>query len=432
MWPFATAALNTYEAGPSSDYGIILENQDDTMLSRVFTYGRALNIKLINFWGSVSTISADTVGCTLYINGIKPSGIQVDKVDIFGSSNVSGIAGAIQVVGTSAVSNSLQMRGISYVNGASATYNPLRVVYINDTNSNVLIDGITPKSLDSTVYINAASTVVVDNLIAENYCQDPAAFQCVGALIQNESTTAKLFIGKIGSGLNVVGSPSAVSYYDGYIDNTVFEVAKPSLIPLYPELIYSSGTNFTMADSLGRKSAEVQQVWGAGAVGDYVGLRVNPVGATYTEPGTHMFGVTYQTTTAFTTAANDTRILDIPITAGDVDQYITFPEASRALSSARRRYIRSLSYTGGLLTAPTAYGRLYQGKIKFFDMYLCKSNVACAGFDNKPMQYSAIPVWGIYRIGEYIVNSNPVVGQPKGWRCTVAGTPGTWVSEGNL
>lgn len=34
--------------------------------------------------------------------------------------------------------------------------------------------------------------------------------------------------------------------------------------------------------------------------------------------------------------------------------------------------------------------------------------------------------------GDRVINSNPVVGQPKGWICTEAGTPGTWVSEGNL
>jgi hypothetical protein len=34
--------------------------------------------------------------------------------------------------------------------------------------------------------------------------------------------------------------------------------------------------------------------------------------------------------------------------------------------------------------------------------------------------------------GTVIKNSAPAVGQPKGWVCTVAGNPGTWVSEGNL
>jgi parallel beta-helix repeat protein len=39
---------------------------------------------------------------------------------------------------------------------------------------------------------------------------------------------------------------------------------------------------------------------------------------------------------------------------------------------------------------------------------------------------------GSWVSGTYIRNAVPVVGQPKGWYCTVSGAPGTWVSEGNL
>ena len=42
------------------------------------------------------------------------------------------------------------------------------------------------------------------------------------------------------------------------------------------------------------------------------------------------------------------------------------------------------------------------------------------------------PIAGTWQMGRKILNSTPTVGQPKGWICTVAGTPGTWVSEGNL
>jgi len=35
-------------------------------------------------------------------------------------------------------------------------------------------------------------------------------------------------------------------------------------------------------------------------------------------------------------------------------------------------------------------------------------------------------------VGDVCFNSAAAVGQPKGWTCTVAGTPGTWVSQGNL
>lgn len=44
---------------------------------------------------------------------------------------------------------------------------------------------------------------------------------------------------------------------------------------------------------------------------------------------------------------------------------------------------------------------------------------------------NAAPVAGYHRLGDRVIRLTPVVGQPKGWVCTVAGTPGTWVSEGN-
>lgn len=45
---------------------------------------------------------------------------------------------------------------------------------------------------------------------------------------------------------------------------------------------------------------------------------------------------------------------------------------------------------------------------------------------------TAAPVAGTWAVGDRVVRNPPVVGQPKAWSCTVAGTPGTWVSEGNL
>jgi len=44
----------------------------------------------------------------------------------------------------------------------------------------------------------------------------------------------------------------------------------------------------------------------------------------------------------------------------------------------------------------------------------------------------AAPTTGTWERGAYVKQSTPSVGAPKGWYCTVAGTPGTWVSEGNL
>jgi hypothetical protein len=45
---------------------------------------------------------------------------------------------------------------------------------------------------------------------------------------------------------------------------------------------------------------------------------------------------------------------------------------------------------------------------------------------------TAPPTVGTWQKGRRIVNANPTAGQPKAWICTATGTPGTWVSEGNL
>lgn len=51
----------------------------------------------------------------------------------------------------------------------------------------------------------------------------------------------------------------------------------------------------------------------------------------------------------------------------------------------------------------------------------------------KKVGYStAAPTALAWAVGDRVQNIAPAVGSPKAWVCTVAGTPGTWVSEGNL
>jgi len=51
---------------------------------------------------------------------------------------------------------------------------------------------------------------------------------------------------------------------------------------------------------------------------------------------------------------------------------------------------------------------------------------------SKTTVLTTAPTSGAWVKGDRCINTNPVVGQPKAWTCTVAGTPGTWISEGNL
>jgi hypothetical protein len=69
----------------------------------------------------------------------------------------------------------------------------------------------------------------------------------------------------------------------------------------------------------------------------------------------------------------------------------------------------------------------YQG------IMLRSAQVTAAGkADIVEITRTAAPTNGTWVVGDHCRNSTPSVGQPKGWFCTVAGTPGTWVSEGNL
>lgn len=47
-------------------------------------------------------------------------------------------------------------------------------------------------------------------------------------------------------------------------------------------------------------------------------------------------------------------------------------------------------------------------------------------------RFNAPPSGGNWQVGDRVIQSSPAVGSPKGWMCTLAGSPGTWVSEGNL
>lgn len=45
---------------------------------------------------------------------------------------------------------------------------------------------------------------------------------------------------------------------------------------------------------------------------------------------------------------------------------------------------------------------------------------------------NAAPTTGTWVVGDICYNQTPSSGNPAGWMCTVAGTPGTWVAMGNL
>lgn len=119
-------------------------------------------------------------------------------------------------------------------------------------------------------------------------------------------------------------------------------------------------------------------------------------------------------------------------------------------------FVWSTSYGGAYVTGGDANGSVYfaitNDEVKFIYIGIHGGTAGCrlrsfALFttsellatvvdqypENRLMPLAiAAPTLGTYRAGQRVANGVPTVGQPKGWLCTVSGTPGTWVSEGNL
>jgi len=81
-----------------------------------------------------------------------------------------------------------------------------------------------------------------------------------------------------------------------------------------------------------------------------------------------------------------------------------------------RSKLSSLNITQDLIKVKVwSTGLVYEFKDSFLVTYL-----------------SSEPTTGAWLLGDRVINSIPVIGSPKSWVCTESGTPGTWVSEGNL
>jgi parallel beta-helix repeat protein len=88
-------------------------------------------------------------------------------------------------------------------------------------------------------------------------------------------------------------------------------------------------------------------------------------------------------------------------------------------------------YTTGLLTSITY--DTYVSTLGFGMQRNATTNPARREFQATNSPAIQAPWDGMaWNVGDRAVLMPPVVGSPKAWVCTVAGTPGTWVSEGNL
>ena len=111
-----------------------------------------------------------------------------------------------------------------------------------------------------------------------------------------------------------------------------------------------------------------------------------------------------------------------------------FLENNRCISTTPTNSIS----IGGIVTAPVYVGNNYFQKALFVDtaanytggLLILENNTESGTF--LPRKQAAVPTTGTWRVTDVVMNSAPAAGQPAGWICTVAGTPGTWRPMANL
>lgn len=90
---------------------------------------------------------------------------------------------------------------------------------------------------------------------------------------------------------------------------------------------------------------------------------------------------------------------------------------------------------GNFYSKNVAYGPNFSAAKAFYlsnAATVAYGDTTCTFTQPRVVYSTAVPSAGTWTIGDRAINSVPTVGQPKAWVCTVSGTSGTWVSEGNL
>ena len=132
-----------------------------------------------------------------------------------------------------------------------------------------------------------------------------------------------------------------------------------------------------------------------------------------------------------------TVVVNVEITAQHITSVTIYAGANdKGFKLGKGRHVLCLPtyYISGTDSQITGYGcdNMSSAQVAVFGPVRVYSGLVEVKTENNIVYGTAAPSTLRWELGDRVINSAPTVGNPKGWYCTVAGTPGTWVSEGNL
>lgn len=112
--------------------------------------------------------------------------------------------------------------------------------------------------------------------------------------------------------------------------------------------------------------------------------------------------------------------------------YLTY-STSAPVGDLRLAYAASSTQTLFWGSGPSTTAQFGTGAAKSYALYVPTLMIGDSVTNGRQMTNgTAAPASGAHGVGEIVWNRVMAVGQPIGWACTVAGTPGTWVAMANL
>ena len=208
------------------------------------------------------------------------------------------------------------------------------------------------------------------------------------------------------------------------------------------EHISPSKTIFT-ADKVVQLSANGGAGWGGSNSGMTIGTSTNGFGAsTRTATGSSAtyngeYNETYTTGLNGLSTGLYTVVLNVAVTADHiitVQVYAGENEKQYRLARGRHTLCLPTYFVSGTDQQRVGFGcsNMNNSQALSFGPVRIFAGVVAVDTENNIVHGTAAPTTLLWEKGDRVVQSVPTVGSPKGWFCTVAGTPGTWVSEGNL
>lgn len=221
------------------------------------------------------------------------------------------------------------------------------------------------------------------------------------------------------------------------------QVGQSKTHALNNEKINPSNTIFT-ADKVAQYISDGGAGWG--------GSNAN---ITVTTPTTNGFGAAVRAITGssalyngsfsetYTTGLNGlasgmyTVVVNVTITTEHITSVTIYAGANdKGFKLGKGRHVLCLPtyYISGTDSQIVGYGcdNMSTAQVAVFGPVRVYSGLVEVKTENNIVYGTAAPTTLRWEKGDRVIQSAPTVGQPKGWFCTVAGTPGTWVSEGNL